>query len=103
MLFMAARMRRRYTGSRSGSAESSPDHPFQCQRIPHRIPAAVVVEVQEHVSAHALPLPPAVPPPAQIVLAIGAGVKMMMVGPETPGVDEWRRPPQNTGEGGPGH
>src|ERR1019366_7943369 len=78
--------------------ESSRNSPFHCQRIPHRIPAAVVVKVHEHVSAHALPLPHAVRPPAQIVLAIGARVKMMMVGPVKPGVDERRRRPQNTGE-----
>jgi hypothetical protein len=83
--------------------ESSPNHPFQCQRIPHRIPAAVVVKVREHVSAHALPLPHAVRPPAQIVLAIGARVKMMMVGPVKPDVDERRRRPQNTGEASAAH
>src|ERR1035438_4005100 len=75
--------------------ESSPNHPFQCQRIPHRIPAAVVVKVHEHVSAHALPLPHAVRPPAQIVLAIGARVKMMMVGPrETSPIQKKIGPPR---------
>ena len=75
--------------------ESSPNHPFHCQRIPHRIPAAVVVKVHEHVSAHALPLPHAVRPPAQIVLAIGARVKMMMVGPrETSPIQKKIGPPR---------
>jgi hypothetical protein len=32
------------------AAESSPNHPFQCQRIPHRIPATVVVKVHEPTS-----------------------------------------------------
>ena len=50
--------------------ESSLNHPFQCKRIPHRIAAAVVVKVDEHVPTHDLPLSNAVGPPAHIIMAV---------------------------------
>src|SRR4051794_34843671 len=83
--------------------KSSLNHPFQCQCIPHRIPAAVIVKVHEHVPANALPLPDAVRPPAQIVIAVRARVEMMVVRPVKPDVDEGPCCPQNATEASAAH
>jgi hypothetical protein len=48
----------------------SPKHLPQRQGIPNGIPAAVIVEVHEHVPPHVLPLPDAIRPPAQIVITV---------------------------------
>jgi hypothetical protein len=71
---------------------------FQRQRIPTRIPAAVVVEAREHIPAHGLPLPDAIRPPAEVVIAVRARVEIMMVRSMQPDVDEWRSHPKNAGE-----
>src|SRR3954470_23291554 len=85
--------RRRSRGLASSPAYSSSNNLFQPQRVPDRIPTAVVIEVDEHVLAHALPLPDAVRPPAQIVIAVRARVQMIVIGSVKPGIDKRRRHP----------
>ena len=58
-------------------------------------PCAVVVEVDEHVAAATGPLPHPVGPPAQVGVAVRAGVEVPGVGAVHPDVDERRGRPQH--------
>ena len=57
-----------------GSAYSWRHQLLEFSRIAHRVPAQVVVEVDEYVATLAVPLQNTVRPPPQIVVGIGARV-----------------------------
>jgi hypothetical protein len=57
---------------------------LQRDGIAHGIPFAVIVEVDEHVAFHALPLSDAVCPPAKVGIWERSGTQMMRVRPVEP-------------------
>lgn len=90
-------------GRRSRAAiKPQPSLSVSVHSAPHSRRASLL-KVQEHVSAHALPLPDAVRPPAQIIIAVRARVQMMAVRPMKPDVHEPPCRAQNTRKASTAH
>ena len=87
-----------------GAARVNPvEQLAQAHRVRRGVAELVVVEVAVHPVPGALPLAQPVGPPAQVVVAVGAGVEVLVVRPVPAHVDQVARRPQHAGQLGAAH
>src|ERR1700744_1917029 len=86
------------SGEIAWSLRASGDPGGESPRVADRVGVTVIIEIDENVAAALAPLTAAVGPPAQVGIAVRAGVEMLVVRAVQASVGEAGRDPEQAGQ-----